>query len=408
MKRLITVTLIIGFTSYNFAQSKFVLNNDAYVVLENSATLVLDDGSTTALSTIGTGGNIISEGEFNRVKWNIGTSTGSYSVPFTTVSSLTKIPVTTVINSAGIGTGSISFSTYAGVADNNTYKPSDVTHMYDFNTGSVNNSSYCIDRFWMIDAQNYTTKPHVTLAFTYRDSEYSAIGNSITEANLGAQRFNTSTSSWGDYLPAGVTNTTTNTTSLVVVPPSDFFRSWTLVENSNPLNTDISTFRISCDEKGPNLEWETVTETNLSRFEIEYLDEKNDVHSLETIYPHASPGLYQWQSYGNRKGVYRLVVVDNDEIRTIHEEQFVDCSTNSDFISVLSDHSIQLHVEATENSVHQFVCYDASGSVVRRFEKELTKGEQLITLSDVHFASGLYQFVITNSEKNNRLTFVIP
>src|ERR1700733_6667007 len=35
-----------------------------------------------AIKTIGTNGWIISESEFNMVKWDIGTSTGNYIVPF--------------------------------------------------------------------------------------------------------------------------------------------------------------------------------------------------------------------------------------------------------------------------------------------------------------------------------------
>jgi len=49
-----------------------VIGNGYYIVVGNSA--------TNAITTLGTGGNIISEGEFNRLKWNIGISSGIYII----------------------------------------------------------------------------------------------------------------------------------------------------------------------------------------------------------------------------------------------------------------------------------------------------------------------------------------
>ena len=62
------------------------------------------------------------------------------------------------ITSAGAGAGVIDFSTYGGLTWNNdTYKPGEVTNMT--NMGVTNNSTEIIDRFWIIDAHGYTTKP---------------------------------------------------------------------------------------------------------------------------------------------------------------------------------------------------------------------------------------------------------
>ena len=87
------------------------------MVIADSAFLVVDNPSSRALSTAGTGGNIISEGEYNRVKWNVRDSTGIYQIPFTTSATVeggnsTKIPLTYEITSAGDTIGNILFSTY--------------------------------------------------------------------------------------------------------------------------------------------------------------------------------------------------------------------------------------------------------------------------------------------------------
>ena len=175
------------FCNFTYAQTRIVINNDANIVLSNGVNIVVDNANTNAIAISGTGGNIISEAETNIIKWNIGTSSGNYIVPFTTFSG-NKIPVHLNISTPGSGTGSILFSTYNGISWNNdTYKPSGVTNMT--NMAAVNNSSDVIDRFWMIEATGYITKPAGDLQLTYIDAEHTAIGNTILETDLKAESY---------------------------------------------------------------------------------------------------------------------------------------------------------------------------------------------------------------------------
>src|SRR4051812_15737299 len=247
---LLIVNIILNFSVYS--QTRLVFNNDAYLVVSNDAYLVIDNSSANAVTLLGTGGNIISELETNRLKWNIGTSTGTYVIPFAK-SAGNKIPLTVVITGAGVGSGTISFSTYGGATwNNNTYKPSDVTNMTA--ACCVNNSAFVIDRFWEIDAVSYTSKPACTLTFSYLDAEHSTTGNTITEANLRAQRFNTSTASW-DRPPLGTLNTASNLLTAVTVTSANFFRSWTLTDNSSPLPIELLEFNVNCSSNNIILNW---------------------------------------------------------------------------------------------------------------------------------------------------------
>ncbi len=228
---------------------------------------------SNAITSSGAGGNIISESETNRIKWNIGTNTGSYVVPFAK-SSGNKIPLTLSITTAGVGSGYVLFSTYGGSTwDNNTYKPVGVTHMNSLlSGGTANNSQYVIDRFWIIDAQGYTTKPTVSITFTYLDAEWSASGNTITEANLLAQRFNTSLNKWADWLgQSGTCNTTNNTVWTGTVSPSNFYRSWTLCDQSSPLSVELVSFNAECALSSGEMHilWATASEVNHHYFVIE-------------------------------------------------------------------------------------------------------------------------------------------
>ncbi|OFY85986.1 MAG: hypothetical protein A3F72_09825 [Bacteroidetes bacterium RIFCSPLOWO2_12_FULL_35_15] len=265
----VLLSFFVGSGTGCFAQSRLVLNNDPFIRIANSAYLVIDNSAINAIATLGTGGNIISEGEFNRVKWNLSTSTGAYTVPFTK-SLGNKIPLTVTIGTAGVGSGSILFSTYGGSTwDNNTYKPGDVTTMN--NISAVNNSEYVTDRFWLIDAVNYTTKPTPSIVFTYLDAEWSAAGNTINEANLFAQRFNSTINDWRDWFGTFSTaNIATNTVSSGSVTPTNFFRSWTLVDQQSPLPIELLYFTadLNTDKKVP-CQWATATETNNDYFVVE-------------------------------------------------------------------------------------------------------------------------------------------
>jgi hypothetical protein len=267
---IISFFLLICFSNCIKSQNKLVLNNNAYLVISNSSFLVVDNSNSDAITTIGSGGNIITESEFNRLKWNIGNSTGSYTVPFTS-SSNNKIPLVTTITGAGTGTGSIVFSTYNGGSwDNDSYKPSDVLNMQAV-SGATNNSAYVLDRFWIIDAQNYTTKPSSTILFNYQDAEWSAGGNSIVESDLFVQRYNSSTNTWGDWFGTfGSTNTGSNKVSSGNINPNDFYRSWTLVDQQSPLPIELLFFNVTCDtDNKRNFNWATASESNNDFFTIE-------------------------------------------------------------------------------------------------------------------------------------------
>lgn len=281
--RLLLFVIIVANKIYS--QGRIIFNNDGFIVLKNSAYLVVANSSTNAITTSGSGGNVISEGENNRVKWTIGTSTGTFVVPFTKSSSANKIPLSIAINTAGVGSGNIVFSTYGGATwDNSTYLPSGVTNIGSLIGGS-NNSAHVIDRFWMIDAQGYTTKPSPTIAFTYLDNEWSAVGNSVVEASLFAQRYSSTLNDWGMWFGAfGTANITSNTVSTGTVASADFFRVWTLVNQSSPLPIELLYFKVECeDSNGLNFEWASATESNNDYYTIEGSVDGVNWHALKTI-----------------------------------------------------------------------------------------------------------------------------
>jgi hypothetical protein len=233
------IGLIIGLLPL-IASAQVVITTGSYVVLNGGgasspAILVLTSPATTAITNAANSW-IVSENEYNKVQWPIGTSTGSYVVPFGYGNS-EYLPVTCDITTAGTGSGTVSFSTYHGSSwDNALYEPSDVTNMTDY--GVTDYSLNAADRFWIVDAEGYTTKPSPNLTFTYSQGTASdiALPNYIVEPALIAQRFNNSSDVWTDFYGTTGTNVISGSTGSITSGPvtaADFYRSWTLFNDSN-------------------------------------------------------------------------------------------------------------------------------------------------------------------------------
>lgn len=400
MKQVFVIILLLFGVNKFYAQARVVLNNNGYVVLSNSGYLVLNNGNSNALATSGTGGNVISENEYNRLKWDVGTNTGVYTIPFTK-SAGNKIPLSVTVSTAGISTGTILFSTYGGANWNNsTYLPSDVTNISSL-TGGVNNSAHVIDRFWIIDAQGYTTRPRVTISFTYLDAEWSAAGNSISESTLFAQRFNSGINDWGGWLGAnGTANLITNTVSTGNVAPADFYRSWTLVDANFVLPVELLYFKTECGENDTrDFAWATATEKNNLFFSIEGSVDAMVWDDLSRI--NGSGYSVATHTYSNTVSsipynahYFRLKQTDGNGSYTYSDIIYNDCEKNTDHdISVYPSPNNGAFTVSLNHYDHELVTIkvmNTLGELVEEYSLIVTSenGKQPIVLSEK--ASGVY------------------
>tara|TARA_B110000305_G_C19424913_1_gene633042 strand:+ start:806 stop:1924 length:1119 start_codon:yes stop_codon:yes gene_type:complete len=234
------------------------------MVIDNGARVVVDNGNANAISTTGLGGNVISENENDKIIWNIGTNTGVYTIPYTTLPTVqggndVKIPLSMNITSAGTGTGRFELSTYETATDANTSFPSYVTN--------VVTPLQVVDRFWIIDAESYTTDPGATLSFTYDDNANELAGtNVIIEANLQAQRWNSTINVW-ELIMLSTCNPGPNTVTNVLVASTAFYEAWTLVDNLVLLPVTDLLFEATKVNRTALLEWSTSTEINTSHYD---------------------------------------------------------------------------------------------------------------------------------------------
>lgn len=202
-------------------QARLVLNG-ANIVIGPGAYLVIANPAANAITR--NSGFIVSENENAMVKWNIGTTAATYTVPWGYNGNYLPLVFTT---SGGVGAGHFLFSTYRTGWANSSQLPAGVSNFS--RASGADNAAYAVDRFWRVDAQGYTNKPALSsLVFTYLDAEHTATGNTIVENALRAQRWNTTSNTWTDYDPAVTVNTTTNQVTISSVNAANFFTWWVL------------------------------------------------------------------------------------------------------------------------------------------------------------------------------------
>lgn len=316
MKRILHILFFYALVFDCFAQARLILNNGGIVNITNGAFVVIDNPATNAI-TRNTSGHIISEGEFNRLKWNIGTTAASYVVPFG-ISAAEYLPVSFTTSGAVGASGNLTFAMYpVGSWQNTANLPAGVTNF--INNYSADNSVFSMDRFWRIEPANYTTKPALSnLILTYRDIEHSVASNAIIESNLIAQRYNNTNNSWDDYMPVSVVNTVSNTSTIAALPSAELFTWWTLVDNRFILPIELTAFNAKCDGNKVNIYWTTASESNNDFFEIERSSDGINFSSVVKINSQNSnssqPLNYSAQDNNplNGKSYYRLKQVDKD------------------------------------------------------------------------------------------------
>jgi len=426
LSRLLIPLILLSFTFCISAQTNaLVLNNNPYIVLNGGTSgtpiyLVVNQSNANGIITQGTGGNIISEDEYNYVKWNIGTGSGTYTVPFTTGVGGTeqKIPLTMLTTTAGTGAGDLLFSTYES-DDGNLPWPSGVNHFMS-SSGNLDNKDWVVDRFWIIDAENYTTKPAVQFSFGFND-DASEVGapNTLNVTNLGAQRFNTSNNHWeGSHSgSAGIWGTVTGSAGSrsvtgVNIAASEFYRAWTLTDYDHPLPLILNSFSGNCENNSINLSWE-ISKTETSTYEIQKsidglhfttIGSTNAIHN-ETSFKYIDRNPYFGQSY------YRLIVkgLESDAYSEVISVRTCEKKSNAYIFSPLTNSNIYIEVTTEKlSSTNKFMLIDLSGKII--LQETLTtnnKGSNQFMLDASGVAKGIYNAVLIDEQEIKSVTKLV-
>jgi hypothetical protein len=241
---IICLYILIGMNGAT-AQNNSLVINGAYIVLDGGTSndninLVINQNNPAGIIRTG-GGYIISENQYNYVKWNSGTGTGNYVFPFGVDGTSTNyVPFT--FNKTTAGGSDISISTWATDQENMPHPDASsvpaVTNMSVL-TDSV---AFAIDRFWDMR----------TTAAVTADLTFSYLGSENTTAQptyqFYGQRWNGT--SWNSQVGPGNTGVTSGIGIVGPIIGQSIFSPWVLAldpvpsnaENINEENSSISVF----------------------------------------------------------------------------------------------------------------------------------------------------------------------
>lgn len=405
-------------TISGFGQGRIVIEDGAYITMSGGSAvtpiyMVVENPNANAITAPGISTGIVSEDEYNKVRWMIGNNTGTYRVPFYSAYNGTgmDIPWTLQLTSAGSAGAYFDFSSYRTVDNNLAEAPSMVTHMLDAATATVNNSLNVADRFYLADDNGtYATKPNVTMTIVYDNSAVEiGPGNTLVEANLVAQRFNSDLNAWeGDpsmtSLYFGTNNVPSRTVGPFNVPAADLYEAWVLVDRNNLLPIELLDFNAECQDQSVLLQWTTASETNNDHFTVERSTDGLVYTPIAMVQGAGNSSAISNYSYEDTDPLsevsyYRISQTDFDGTTKAFDPIATQCEVSGiDIISGWQSAGEDLILQVAHDGDHAgtLQVFDARGRIVYEDQEPLMNGTQQIRIPGHRLGNGIYHIRITS------------
>lgn len=411
-------------STFGYGQGQIVINDNAFVVLDGGSQtdpiyVVLDNPSDNALLTSGSGGNWISEGEFNKLRWRIGSNVGTYQIPYTALT-LNSIPFEMQITGAGVGGDYIDFSTYGTPASNLPW-PTMVSHFQAADGSLVDNSPNVINRFWVNDAEDYTTRPNVVMAFGYDDpNDFAGLNPGIAPGSMVAQRFRTSDNTWGgsfsgSSLYFGTDNASLSRVENAVVTSADMWEAWTLSTTQILLPVELIAFQTKCYGDYAEISWATASELNNDYFQIERSINGQNWELIATVKGQGTTNNenhYSIKDQNPRGAIayYRLRQVDFDGAQELFPIKSLQPCGENNGIEIISHNDGNYHVVINSDNLGEYHIdlFDMSGKQIRNTRTvHVDGGENMFLFDDSHAATGVYMVRVRNNQEQITKRIVI-
>ena len=388
-----------------------ILNDGVVLSISGGAVLTVDQPHSNGIITSGAGTSYIqSEGELNRVAWNINNSTGNYTIPFGVGG--VRMDAAYNITSAGSSPGTLVASTYPTVANNTSYPsvaPAVTNIDACYPAGACQNRSlYAVDRFLILRKLNWASNPTSNITFGYRDAELAG-PNTITEANLGAQYWDVNQWLPGWFTgpaPLGTVDALNNRVSGIDAGSNGNFYTWILVDKSNPLPVELIDFDAFCNDENPVITWTTASEINNNYFTLE---RSSDSQSWETVTVISGAGnsnstlMYQFSDIqtSNAAQYYRLWQQDFDGTTELLGNIQINCSSMNHSetfeMNIYSDQENQIHLTfyAEDAETYFFSIFDIRGRLIGQKEIHPVLGTNHVIVSDFLLNEAVYMVQLT-------------
>ncbi|MFT4681602.1 MAG: hypothetical protein ACI9YU_001451, partial [Flavobacteriales bacterium] len=316
-----------------------------------------------------------------------------------------------VTNAGTISTSSDTYKEFATYSTNtnsmNTPWPVDVSHLTDDYTQASHN--LVTDRFWIIDngvtPLNFSAYPQIEYDFVFDPADNGG-SNSITEANLVAQRFNDVDDKWLDWLYSA--NASGGSVSVSLANELDYFKTWTLVDDSDPLPIELASFDGQCGSDEIALSWTTWTETKNDFFTLERSADGINFEIVDIIDGAGNSNeaiTYDFKDNSGYGGTsyYRLKDTDLRGEESYSEVIAVTCEGTGnefDLLNAYENHDrLIIDFTAGLNEPYKITLMNARGRIMMDELHNAYEGYNQVVLPISDLATGVYVVQLTNSKK---------
>ncbi len=423
-KNICLLFLIFASTFLVEAQNALVFNG-GYLVLNGGTGpstggyVVVNQAATTGISRTASGGGVISESQFNYVKWlNGATASGAYTLPFYQNAS-NYIPFT--INKTS-GATDISVSTWATNAANSPLPLANgntlATGAAAYPTVITMNSAYggsaanVIDRFWDINSNGAVNG---TLQFYYLGAE-----NTPALVTMRAQQWaqittDPTNTTWWDWNPPTAVTTnpgvTTGIGNTAFGAGTNLMGFWILVDQTIILEESMVTSNLICDEQTLNFSWEVENEKNTHSYIIEkskdgiqfvqeYLTPAQTFGCTANCSAHSS---YTYSKINEPEyKYYRISKVSENMLASVIKVIHSDCASTQEIkeTKIFAFNNIaNVQVSSNRNEVSDLFIYDVQGKLISSYKLNVVEGYNDFTIPMESLANGTYVFQLRNNNQ---------
>lgn len=419
-----------------YSQGKMTMSSGYFVESGGTSTtpvyLVVGNKATAAIAR--TGGWIISEGEFNEMRWFIDNGTGLYTVPFG-YGTTSYLPVVINISSPGSGNGGsgyINFSTYhtqdlntADMPSGGYGDPPNLQPAFGPGHPSPSDNSYeVVDRFWFIDARsNSQYSPVPTLSnvqLNYINSGANTeVGNAnlpwLVETNLFTQRYNpTVGKGWGDWTGSGGQDFGLGSDGSGTVTAANFYRVWTLTNSTSPLPIQISAFTGQCNNGTAFIQWTSQTELNNDYYTIKKTMDNVHFETVGTVKGAGTSSLANNYSLTDNSpfggnSYYILYQTDIDGNTTMVQSiPFAGCEAPAatSFNAYNTTNFVEVQINSVSDDNYEISLINLLGQTVVHESHSVVLGNNEVKVNN-NFSPGVYVLSVKNNKYNFTKKLVI-
>lgn len=253
-------------------------------------------------------------------------------------------------------------------------------------------------------AQTGPADPTITLlgGNTFNDSNPPV---QLGSATLGGTWSGTGVSSTGVFDPA-LAGPGTHVISYSTGSGPCFAQDTIHMNVTSSLAVEMNDIKVSCEEEGTMIAWETVTETNCDYFKIERSRDGENFEAIGEVDGHGTTTSAQQYTFVDeaQTAYYRIVEVDYDGTNTVYGPFMSSCSQGELFVAPnpASD-QIQVKYSGFNALETNISCVDKMGHSVFTLSGNMN-GE--VTIPVQNLAQGVYSIIISDAYQTETTRFI--